>query len=157
MSTVTLAAWVNPGPLFVCLFYCFIASRYSSNKVHTQTHRHTDTHQNHIHFCLFIYLFYCFIAAHVVLCAVQHAPPCSCSPSGVQTAVVLPLTSAQLVAMLESAVNAGVAPLPLGDYLAAVRSWPAVDALVRTPLTLRLFVDALKVGRSDINKKRVTG
>ena len=70
--------------------------------------------------------------------------------------MVLPLTSAQLVAMLESAVNAGVAPLPLGDYLAAVRSWPAVDALVRTPLTLRLFVDALKVGggRSDISRKQ---
>ena len=48
----------RPGVWFVCLFYCFTASRYSGNKVHTSTHTdthiltHTDTNlhtQSHIH------------------------------------------------------------------------------------------------------------
>ena len=32
--------------LFVYLFYCFIASRSSGNKVHTDTQTHTDTHRH---------------------------------------------------------------------------------------------------------------
>ena len=31
--------------LVVCLFYCLIAARYSSNKVHTYTHAHTHIHR----------------------------------------------------------------------------------------------------------------
>ena len=51
------------------LFYCFTASRYSGNKIHTYTHIHTDTHvhtdtNSHI----FTFLFVCFIASQHIYC-----------------------------------------------------------------------------------------
>ena len=49
-----LCCFVSRYTLFVCLFYCFTVSRYSSHKVHTQTH--TDTHKQ------FVCFLYCFTA-----------------------------------------------------------------------------------------------
>ena len=63
--------------LFILVFICFTASRYSGNKVDTHTHRHTQTHTDtsrniftHIHTFLFVCLFVCLFVSQLYATAV---------------------------------------------------------------------------------------